>query len=118
MTSTVGLPPGTTRFLVRATDQTGLTTAANVSIRVFPAGVPQFLGLGQAPSGGYSTEGNEIVSISGAYLSGTAVVNATYGRADLGLWFFTPVRVSSFGCVLLTRAFTLPAVVAFRTARC
>jgi hypothetical protein len=92
MTSTVGLPSGTTRFLVQATDQTGLTAVANVSIRVFPAGIPQFLGLSDPPIGGYSTDGGEVVFVTGAYLSGTAVVNATYGRADQGLSFFTPVR--------------------------
>lgn len=98
--SVVTFPPQGLWFLCTAYDAlANLSTSANITIRVIPNGVPQFLGLAPPPPQGYSTAGGGNVTVTGKAFVG-ASVNATYSNPDLGLFYSTKVGapVPACGC--------------------
>ena len=85
------LPKQGVWFLVNVTDSYNFTVTGNITVRVIPAGIPQFLGITAVPASGlYHTGGGELVIVNGAYFT-SSVVTARYYRADLGLSFNTTV---------------------------
>ncbi len=72
---------------MNATDSIGLVTTANMTVRVLPPGVPQFFGLAPGPTQGYTTAGDDNVTLIGQNFLIGKQVNATYSSPALGVSF-------------------------------